>query len=75
MKYSYHFLIMFVHKIQKSSYQRLLGNDISGALKIIIQVHYSEKTQDNLEIQKQKQIIINTTVNKARVISRLINEI
>ncbi|KAK8840421.1 hypothetical protein M9Y10_030625 [Tritrichomonas musculus] len=65
---------MFVHKIQKSSYQRLLVNDISGAFKIIIQVHYSEKTQDNLEIQKQKQIIINTTVNKARVISRLINE-
>ena len=65
---------MLVHKITKSSYQRLLINDKSESFTIIIKVHYAKKVHDNLEIQKQIQIVINTTLNKARVLSGLINE-
>ena len=67
---------MYVREITKSSYQRLLYNDNSGKFKIIIQAKYNKITDDNFGIQeeKQKQIIMNTTVNKARILSRLINE-
>ena len=52
----------------------MILNDLSGSFEIIIKVCYTKKINANIEIQKQKQIVINTTVNKARLISRSIND-
>ena len=54
---------MFVYQTPKDAFQRLLINDQSGNFKIIIEIKYTKK----------QQIIINTTVNKARVISKKID--
>ncbi|KAK8876614.1 hypothetical protein M9Y10_006832 [Tritrichomonas musculus] len=64
---------MFVYQTPKDAFQRLLINDQSGNFKIIIEIKYTKKQSIDIEIQKQKQIIINTTVNKARVISKKID--
>lgn len=65
---------MFSYQAPKSAFQRLLVNDRSGNFKIIIELNYTEKQNDDIEIQKQKRITINTTVNKARIISKAIDE-
>lgn len=65
---------MYVYKIPKTFLQRLLINDQSGNFKIIIAIKYTKKQNDDIEIQKQKKIIINTTVNKARLLSKKIDE-
>lgn len=65
---------MFVYQTPKTSFQRLLINDQSGQFRIVIEIKYTNKQKDDIQIEKQKQIIINTTVNKARIISKIIDE-
>ncbi len=64
---------MFVYQTPVSSLNRILSNDESGDFKIIIQIKYS-KEENGITIQKQKQIIFKTTVNNARIISKVIND-
>ena len=64
---------MFVYQTPKTSFQRLLIHDQSGNFKIIVEIKYNKRQNDEIIIEKQKQIIINTTVNKARVISKIID--
>ena len=54
--------------------RRLVINDKSGDFKIIVKIEYTQNQNDEISIKKQKQIIINTTVNKARLLSRIIDE-
>ena len=65
---------MFVYQTPISYFHRLLQNDKSGIFKIIINISSKEKINEELLIQKENKIIINTTVNKARVISKIITE-
>ena len=65
---------MFVYQIPISYYQRLLQNDKSGNFKIIFNLKSNEKINEGVSIQKENKIIIDTTINKARVLSKIINE-
>ena len=70
---SYHFLEMLVYKTPIDNLQRLLKNE-NNNFKIIINIKENEKLNDDFQIQDEKQITINTTINKARVLSKVINE-
>ena len=74
LKISYQIIIMFTYQTPRSALQRLLINDQSGQFRIVIEIKYTNKQKDDIQIKKQKQIIINTTVNKARIISKVIND-
>lgn len=65
---------MFVYQTPIESLKRLLINDKSRDFQIIVKIEYTQNQNDEIVIKKQKQIIINTTVNKARLLSRIIDE-
>ena len=65
---------MFTYKTPITSSQGLLENDQSGNFKIIFEIKYKKKTNDEFVIQKQKKIIINTTINKDCLLSKKIDE-
>ena len=60
-----------------SSLLRLIDYDYSNDFKIIVKINKTDdlKNDDNIQISKETTIIINTTINKARVISRNIDEL
>lgn len=64
---------MFAYQTPISSLNRLLSNDKSTDFKIILEIKYSRE-QNGILIQQQKRIIFKTTINKARVVSKIINE-
>lgn len=64
---------MLAYQTPISSLNRLLSNDKSTDFKIILEIKYS-KEQNDILIQKQKRIIFQTTINKARVVSKVNNE-
>lgn len=64
---------MLVYQTPMTSLNRLLLNDKSTEFKIIFQIKQT-KEHDDIIIEKQKEIIFKTTINKARVISKVINE-
>lgn len=59
---------------QISSLKRLLSYDKSHEFKIIFQIKYSKETNDDAVIQKEKRIIFTTTINQARVLSKVIDD-
>ena len=59
---------------QISSLKRLLSYDKSHEFKIIFQIKYSKETNDDVVIQKEKRIIFTTTINQARVLSKVIDD-
>lgn len=65
---------MFKHQLDVSAYQRILKNDTSDPFSIIITFKSVTNQDENIIIEKQNQILIKTTVNKARVISKTIDE-
>lgn len=65
---------MLVYQIPYTSFQRLFLNDTSGNFKIIVEMRYNKKQDDNIAIEETNKIVVNTTVNKARIISKVIDE-
>ena len=66
----YHFYIMYISQLM-----RLLEYDVSKEFKIIVNIVENNKKYDNIEINEETNIIINTTINRARIISRNIDEL
>ena len=58
-----------------SQLMRLLEYDVSKEFKIIVNIVENNKKYDNIEIYEETNIIINTTINRARIISRNIDEL
>ena len=54
---------------------RLLEFDDSKEFKIIVHIKEDIQNENNIQVSKESNITINTTINKARVISKNINEI
>lgn len=65
---------MYTHQFPPSSLQRLLQNDKSDQFKIIVKIKNTENQNEGVMIENLNQIIITTTINKARVISKTIDE-
>lgn len=65
---------MITHQFPVSAFQRLLVNDKSDPFKIIISIKDIKKQDQNFVIEKCNQVMTSTTINKARVISKTINE-
>lgn len=68
-----HITKMFVYQTTPNKMQRILQYDSSANFKIIFNI---ERTilNDDYKIEERQQIVINTTVNKARVVSKKIND-
>lgn len=56
-------------------FMRLIEFDSSDEFRIIIKINKTIEVSDNFQIYKQNQVTIQTTINKARFISRKINEL
>ena len=54
---------------------RLINFDDSREFKIIVKIKDEEQNDDNIQVSKETKIIVNTTINKARVISKYIDEL
>lgn len=65
---------MFSYQAPIESLKRILVNDKSGDFKIIVKIQYNKRLNDDFSIQKNSKIIINTTVNKARILSKIIDD-
>ena len=65
---------MLAYQIPDSSYRRIIKNDTSGQFKLIININQIENHDDSIAIEKHNQIVITTTINKARIISKTIDE-
>ena len=54
---------------------RLINFDDSREFKIIVNIKNEEQNDNNINISKETKITVITTINKARVISRNIDEL
>lgn len=57
-----------------TSLNRLIQNDFSGKFKIIIKIKRIDTQNESIIIERQNEISINSTINKARIISKIIND-
>lgn len=58
-----------------SQLMRLLEYDVSKEFKIIVNIIGNNQKYENIEINEETNITINTTINRARIISRNIDEL
>lgn len=65
---------MIAYKTPISSLKRLLENDFSGKFIIIFTIKRTNDENGGIIIEEEKKIIINSTVNKVRIISEIIEE-
>ena len=54
---------------------RLINFDDSREFKIIVSMKEEEQSDNHIQVSKETRITINTTINKARVISKKIDEL
>lgn len=64
---------MLSYQVPISAYKRIIKNDKSDQFKIIINIKNTDHNE-NISIEKHSQIMISTTINKARVISKVIDD-
>ena len=65
---------MIAYTTPISSLKRLLENDFSGKFIIIFTIKRTNDENGGIIIEEEKKIIINSTVNKVRIISEIIEE-
>ena len=65
---------MIAFKTPLSSLKRLLENDFSEKFIIIFTIKRTNDKNDDIIIEEEKKIIINSTINKVRIISEIIEE-
>ena len=65
---------MLSYQLPISAYRRIIKNDKSNQFKIIINIKNTDDHNENISIEKHSQIMISTTINKARVISKAIDD-
>lgn len=71
---SFYFYLMFTYTKPIESIKRLLQNDLSGKFNINLIIKRIDNKTENIMIEHESKITISSTINKARIISEVINE-